>query len=64
MWDHMRSDVERAIDAEPGSCDLMPFDAASDMPIEEQKYLIYIVTSCIHICTLLGFLPWPKHVSY
>ena len=38
MWDHMRSDIERAIDAEPESCDLLPFDAASDMPIEEQKY--------------------------
>lgn len=34
----MRSDVERAIDAEPGSCDLLPFDAASEMPIEEQKF--------------------------
>ena len=33
----MRGDVERAIDAEPVSCDLLPFDAASDIPIEEQK---------------------------
>ena len=35
MWDHMRGDVEREIDSEPASCDLMPFDAASDMSIEE-----------------------------
>ena len=37
MWDHMRGNVERAIDAEPASCDLFPFDAASETPIEEQK---------------------------
>ena len=38
----MRGDVERAIDAELASCDPMPFDAASDMPIEEQKYCVLV----------------------
>ena len=38
MWDLMRDNVERAVDTEPASYDLMHFDAASDMPIEEQKF--------------------------
>ena len=49
MWDQMRSDVERAIDSELGSCDLMPFDAASETPIEEQKYF-YILLPCAILC--------------
>jgi len=49
MWDDMRGDVERAIDAEPALCDLMPFDAASDMPIEEQKYCVH-VSKCMCVC--------------
>jgi len=37
----MRSDVERAVsDGEPAPCDVLPFDAASDTPIEEQKLVI------------------------
>jgi len=41
MWDKMKSDVERAVnDGEPASCDVLPFDAASDTPIEEQKWVM------------------------
>ena len=63
MWDRIRSDVERVMDAEPGSCDL-PFDAASDMPIEEQKYSYILASICIMCMYLLGLLQWLRHVNY